>query len=178
MGYKLILSKTLLRLHKIFYTPQTLAPKKPPHLPHLIFPEKMLTPLYLPPSRLRRAASDCTISKVAGSMMAGTPHRLSLSKSSSEAAQDKASTKREGVHLHPLGGDFAPPKLDKFCHFSICSISQYGFFKISLPTPIKSAALFFRRVSASSKVLTPPVSMTGMSSKMAHTTSVPVLPPP
>lgn len=70
--------------------------------------------------------------------------------------------KRRGVHLHPLGGDFAPPKLDKFCHFSICSISQYGFFKISLPTPIKSAALFFRRVSASSKVLTPPVSMTGM----------------
>ena len=50
---------------------QTLAPKKPPHLPHLISPEKMLTPLYLPPSRLRRAASDCTISKVAGSMMAG-----------------------------------------------------------------------------------------------------------
>ena len=87
---------------------------------------------------------------------------LSLSKYSSEAARDKASTKREGVHLHPLGGDFAPPKLDKFCHFSICSISQYGFFKISLPTPIKSAALFFRRVSASSKVLTPPVSMTGM----------------
>lgn len=35
------------------------------------FPEKMLTPLYLPPSRLRRAASDCTISKVTGSMMAG-----------------------------------------------------------------------------------------------------------
>ena len=31
----------------------------------------MLTPLYLPPSRLRRAASDCTISKVTGSMMAG-----------------------------------------------------------------------------------------------------------
>lgn len=110
--------------------------------------------------------------------MAGTPPCLSLREYSSEAARDKASTKREGVHLHPLGGDFAPPKWDKFCHFSICSISQYGFFKISLPTPIKSAALFFRRVSASSKVLTPPVSMTGMSSKMAHTTSVPVLPPP
>ena len=36
---------------------QTLAPKEPPHSPHLILPEKMLTPLYLPPSRLRRVSS-------------------------------------------------------------------------------------------------------------------------
>ena len=33
---------------------------------------------------------------------------LSLSKYSSEAARDKALRKRKGVHLHPLGGDFAP----------------------------------------------------------------------
>ena len=70
--------------------------------------------------------------------------------------------KRRGCICTPSVGILLPPKLDKFCHFSICSISQYGFFKISLPTPIKSAVLFFRRVSASSKVLTPPVSMTGM----------------
>ena len=49
---------------------QTLTPKKPPHTPRLILPEKMLTPLYLPPSRLRRATSACTISKVSGEMMA------------------------------------------------------------------------------------------------------------
>lgn len=91
------------------------------------------------------------------------PPCLSLREYSSETARDKALSKREeGAFAPPRWGFCTPPKLDKFCHFSICSISQYGFFKISLPTPIKSAALFFRRVSASSKVLTPPVSMTGM----------------
>ena len=29
----------------------------------------------------------------------------------SEAARDKALRKGEGVHLHPLGGDFAPPMI-------------------------------------------------------------------
>ena len=37
----------------------------------MFFPEKMLTPLYLLPSCLRLAISFCTISKVAGAMMAG-----------------------------------------------------------------------------------------------------------